>query len=133
MLIAIESDGDQMAIRRRAELSELTATPGRQALTKALVDARFLATDKLGDYPVASFTHESLLERWDLISQWIEENRDRLGRALVLNRGMRAGRNRSWIPACCWLAVCHSRKAGSSSRSTISYCRPVCEAISKDR
>ena len=78
LLVTLDLDGDQVAVRRRAAMDELTATPARRTLTEALVAARFLSTDQHGGTPVASLTHESLLRSWDQITDWVRDNREHL-------------------------------------------------------
>lgn len=78
LLVTVDSANDQAAVRRRAPLDELRATPARQHLTDCLIATRFLTTDRQGQESVASFTHEALLRRWDRIANWITFNREHL-------------------------------------------------------
>lgn len=77
-LVSIDLSGDQAAVRRRAPMSELTATPARTLLVERLVAARLLTTDQQVEAPTASLAHEALLSRWDRITDWIRSNREQL-------------------------------------------------------
>ncbi len=78
LLVTVDVEGEQVAVRRRALLSELAATAARQSLATGLISARFLTTDREDDRPVASLAHEALLRRWDRIASWISANREHL-------------------------------------------------------
>jgi tetratricopeptide (TPR) repeat protein len=78
LLVTMDVDGEQTAVRRWASLDELTATPARKTLTDTLIDARLLTTDREGDTPVASFAHEALLRRAEPIAAWARQNREYL-------------------------------------------------------
>ncbi|MCP4839857.1 MAG: ATP-binding protein, partial [Planctomycetes bacterium] len=78
LLVSVDVAGEQAAVRRRAKVSDLTATPARQTLTDQLVAARFLTTDREGETPIASLAHEALLRSWDRIVGWINANRQQL-------------------------------------------------------
>jgi WD40 repeat protein len=132
LLVTIDVTGEQSPVRRRALLTDLTATqtnpkrqrgtdapsPGesllatppcnpkrqrgtnyptssespladasgyisepptaRQTLLTALIQARFLTTDREGESAIASLAHEALLRRWDRLATWITANREHL-------------------------------------------------------
>ena len=78
LLVTIDVDGEQSAVRRRAPLDDLINTPARRDLTEGLVEARFLTTDRQGETSVISLAHEALLRRWGQISGWINNNREHL-------------------------------------------------------
>lgn len=78
LLISVDTAGEQNAVRRRAPLSELSATPARRQLTEALITARFLTTGQQDGTAVASLAHEALLRRWDRLKEWTDRNRDLL-------------------------------------------------------
>ncbi len=77
-LVTVDIAGEQSAARRRAPLAELTATPARRALTNALIDARFLTTDRHEETPIGYLAHEALLSRWQELAVWLSANRDYL-------------------------------------------------------
>ena len=78
LLVTVDTAGEQSAVRRRAPLDELRSTPAREELTDQLIAARFLATDRQGDFLYASLAHEALLRRWKHLAQWVSANRDHL-------------------------------------------------------
>ncbi|HEY1052050.1 MAG TPA: WD40 repeat domain-containing protein, partial [Prosthecobacter sp.] len=82
LLVSVDTAGEQKAVRRRAPMAELTSTPARRCLTKALIDkkARFLTTDedKQTGSAIATLAHEALLRRWERVTKWINTNRDLL-------------------------------------------------------
>ncbi len=78
LLVTIDIAGEQSAVRRRAPLAELTATPARRALTENLIAARFLTTDRQDDTPIVSLAHEALLRRWNELAEWVTSNREHL-------------------------------------------------------
>lgn len=78
LLVTVDIRGEQAAVRRRAPLSELTATPSRKLLTERLMAARMLTSDRQDELPVAALAHEALLRRWDRIAGWITANREHL-------------------------------------------------------
>lgn len=85
LLVTLELAGEQSAVRRRANLDDLRQTPAKRRLTECLIERRFLTADRQNGEPVAVFTHEALLRRWDRISTWINANREYLRiRARVL-------------------------------------------------
>lgn len=73
LLITVGVQGEDLAVRRWAEVSDLTSSPNRRTLVNALVESRFLVTDDK-EKSVASFTHEAILRRWEKVSKWIEAN-----------------------------------------------------------
>ncbi len=77
-LISVDISGEQSAVRRRAEVSELTSTAGRKQLVEGLTKARFLTTDRQDGVPVAGFAHEALLRSWDRVVSWVRINREQL-------------------------------------------------------
>jgi formylglycine-generating enzyme required for sulfatase activity len=80
LLVSVDTSGEMLAVRRRAAMSTLTSTTGRVELTQALIENRFLATDREGDVAVASLSHEALLRSWKEIVGWIQKNREQLRR-----------------------------------------------------
>ena len=96
LLVTVDATGDFTAVRRRAPLSELTATPTREALTTGLIEARLLTTGRtghdyvharvdvdigtvpVGDVPIASLAHETLLSHWKRLAGWVTQNREHL-------------------------------------------------------
>ena len=78
LLVSVEIEGDQPAIRRRARLDDLQSTPARMLLTDRLIESRFLTTDQRDEIPVASLAHEALLRCWERIAQWIASNQKHL-------------------------------------------------------
>ncbi len=101
LLVTVDTESEQNAVRRRASLRDLTATPDRQALTQALIAARFLTTDRDGDQSIASLAHEALLRRWESLAKWVNTNRNHLRlRARIeqnQNRWEQAGRDPSLL------------------------------------
>jgi WD40 repeat protein len=89
LLVTIDVAGEQAAVRRRAPLAELTATPARRALTESLIAARFLTTDRQDDIPVAGLAHEALLRRWDQLAGWLTANREQLQRRARVEQSQR--------------------------------------------
>lgn len=77
-LVTVAVTGELSAVRRRARLSDLTSTKFRSILTKSLIAARFLVTDRVGSIATVSFAHEALLRRWDTLAAWVGQNRDHL-------------------------------------------------------
>jgi WD40 repeat protein/tetratricopeptide (TPR) repeat protein len=70
------SDGSQ-PVRRRAEFSALTASPGAPQLVDALVAARLLTVDQQPDGErTVSVAHEALLRHWPRVVDWARENLD---------------------------------------------------------
>lgn len=94
LLVTVDLAADTDAARRRAPMSGLTATPQRELLTKALVAARFLTTDKRDEdgVAVASFTHEALLRRWSRLAEWVTENKASLRACSGINTSARLWR-----------------------------------------
>jgi len=78
LLVSVDVAGEQVAVRRRATVADLTSTPARKTLTDQLIAARFLTTDRQDKQPIASLAHEALLRRWDGIANWINANREQL-------------------------------------------------------
>ena len=78
LLVTVDVAGEQAAVRRRAPLADLTATPARQQLTEHLIAARFLTSDQHDSTRVASLAHEALLRRWPQIASWVAANREHL-------------------------------------------------------
>lgn len=78
LLISVDVAGEQAAVRRRAPMDALTATPARRALVESLIAARFLTTDHQDRVQVASFSHEALLRRWERVAAWVAVNREHL-------------------------------------------------------
>ena len=86
LLVSVEPGGGEEipSVRLRPRLDDLTgADPNspRAMLTQALVNARFLTTDHDTTdhdkgFATVTLTHEALLKRWELISEWIERNRE---------------------------------------------------------
>lgn len=78
LLVTIDVAGERSAVRRRAPMSELIATPARRTLSETLIAARFLTTDHDGEIATASLSHEALLRRWEPLAAWVRQNRDHL-------------------------------------------------------
>ena len=78
LLITLDIAGDQAAVRLRAPMHKLTDTAASAALTKALIDARFLTSDRQGHDAIVTLAHEALLRRWERIASWITSNREHL-------------------------------------------------------
>jgi len=78
LLITIDVDGDQAAVRRRVALADLTTTSAEEVLATSMIAARLLTTDRQGNVAIVSLTHEALLRRWDRIAAWITSNREYL-------------------------------------------------------
>ncbi|HEV7671722.1 MAG TPA: ATP-binding protein [Thermoanaerobaculia bacterium] len=81
LLVSVEpGTGDEfLSVRLRSRLDDLTgADPNspRAQLTEALVTARFLTTDHDKGIATVTLTHEALLKRWPVISEWIQHNRE---------------------------------------------------------
>jgi hypothetical protein len=81
LLVSVEAGtGDELlSVRLRPRLDDVTgADPNspRAMLTQALVTARFLTTDHDKRVANVTLTHEALLKRWSLISEWIQRNRE---------------------------------------------------------
>jgi len=90
-LVTIEPGENESATSRRADMTELTDTPEKEALTDALVDARLLVTGRTdAGAAVVSVAHEALLREWPRLRDWIERNRAFLRtRARVQERASR--------------------------------------------
>lgn len=78
LLITVDLANPQNTGRRQARMADLTVTEASRTLTESLIAARFLTTDEHEGIPVASFTHEALLRRWERLRTWVEENRELL-------------------------------------------------------
>jgi len=78
LIVTVDIDGEQNAVRRRASLAELTSTPERRILTESLISARFLTTDQDRTQSIASLAHEALLRRWEALAKWVQANRNDL-------------------------------------------------------
>ncbi len=77
-LVTVDIEGEQTAVRRRAPLSDLTATPARRNLAESLIAARFLTTDRQDGRAFASLAHEALIGRWEQVVEWVADNREQL-------------------------------------------------------
>lgn len=81
LLVSVEpGTGEEIpSVRLRPRLDDLTGADRdspRAMLTRALVSARFLTTDRDDGVATVTFTHEALLKRWPIISDWIRRNRE---------------------------------------------------------
>jgi|GEM_PF-3038724 len=81
LLVSVDpgSGEEFLSVRLRPRLAELTgpdADSPRALLTMALVKARFLTTDNDKGVANVTLTHEALLKRWPIISDWIQGNRE---------------------------------------------------------
>jgi len=78
LLVTIDIGGEEAVVRRRARLSEMTDTPAKAELSRCLIEARFLTSDRHGEESVVSLAHEALLRRWDKIADWVKIHREHL-------------------------------------------------------
>ena len=78
LLVTIDIAGEQSAVRRRAPLADVTATPTRRMLTESFIAARFLTTDFKDGVRIASLAHEALLRCWKELAEWVKSNREHL-------------------------------------------------------
>ncbi|MFZ2502486.1 MAG: PQQ-binding-like beta-propeller repeat protein [Nocardioides sp.] len=87
--LVMTGDG-QPDTRRRARISELPA--GAEPVVDAFVEARLLVTDRepTTREPTVELAHEALLERWDRLVAWIDDDRDWLVLLQHLSNAARA-------------------------------------------
>ncbi len=87
--LVIPGDGEPDT-RRRVRISELPA--GAQPVVDAFVDARLLVTDRepTTREPTVELAHEALLERWDRLVAWVDDDRDWLVLLQHLSNAARA-------------------------------------------
>ena len=92
LLVTVDTQGEQSAVRRRAAMADLTATEPRTTLTTALTAARFLTTDQDKDgTPTASLAHESLLRNWPRLTAWLATNHEFLRTSARIAARMKEG------------------------------------------
>ncbi|MFD1691459.1 hypothetical protein ACFSHR_07600 [Azotobacter chroococcum] len=71
-LVTINPDSEQ-PMRRVAKLPDLPADS--RPLVQALVDKHLLLSDLRGGQPVIEVAHESLFRQWDVLVDWLREER----------------------------------------------------------
>ncbi|MCB9451478.1 MAG: TIR domain-containing protein [Anaerolineaceae bacterium] len=74
---------EQDTTRRRATAEELTLPDANQTrilqeTADAFVNARLLVGNQTGDTRTLEVSHEALIREWDLLREWIDDNRDAL-------------------------------------------------------
>lgn len=78
-LVNVEAEGRTAAGRKDARLQALCAGPqARAEFVMRFVDARLLTADNRDGEPVVRFSHDALLEKWEELKKWIEDNRSLL-------------------------------------------------------
>lgn len=87
------------ALRRVARLEHLPAQS--RSLIAALSDRRLLLTDRRDGDTMVEVAHEALLRQWDLLAQWLAEERNRLQEADALEQAardwMESKRQSAWL------------------------------------
>lgn len=97
-LATINPQNDQ-PMRRLARRADLPG--GAHALIDALAKKRLLLTDRRNGVTVIEVAHEALLRQWDVLTTWLEAEREDLKDADVLERADQAwkksGRKDAWL------------------------------------
>lgn len=77
-LVTIEPD--RRPVSRAARFSDVVAAGVSPSAIDAAIDARLLAVDRdpASRQPVLALTHETILERWPRLTDWLEEDRAHL-------------------------------------------------------
>lgn len=78
-LVTLDAANEGPATRRRAKRAELEAAhPGASAFLTAFIDAKLLVTGSEDEAATVTLAHETLITRWPVLKQWIEDHRDLL-------------------------------------------------------
>ena len=87
----VTAGGDGPDTRRRARLGELS--PAARSVAEAFVAARLLVVDRDHDSrePTVEVAHEALIDRWERLARWVDEDRAWLAQLQHL-----AGAARAW-------------------------------------
>ena len=75
LLVGVQLEDKDVAVRKRVPLDAATRTPGRRSLIGKLIAQRLCTTDTAGGIAVVGLTHEAMLENWPRLREWVQANR----------------------------------------------------------
>ncbi len=122
-LATINPDNDQ-PMRRLARMSDLP--PASHTLMQALIEKRLLVSDMRNGEQVVEVAHESLLRQWEILAQWLEEEREDLKEADRLEQAVsawnRSGKKADWLMEGERLIILETLTAKPGYRQTVGVC-----------
>jgi WD40 repeat protein len=128
-LATINAQNDQ-PMRRVARLSDLP--PDSHPLIEALARKRLLLADRRGGETVVEVAHEALLRQWNVLAQWLQDERADLKDADVLEHAAQEwqekGRLDAWLLQAERLVIAEALAAMSTFAARLASCREFLQA-----
>jgi WD40 repeat protein len=128
-LATINPDNEQ-PMRRMAKLSSLPEES--RSLILALADKRLLLTDQRQGQTIVEVAHEALLRQWDVLTGWLQAEREDLKNADILQCAMQAweknGRRAAWLLEGERLASAEALAAKPNFRQLLATCHEFLNA-----